>query len=240
MAFAHPAIHALLLDVDDTLVDTRAAMVTAGGAAAASLWPTAPAQVHEQAGVHFHRDPGGWFRRYTAGEIEFVTMRAARVAHLIATFGLEEPEDAHRRFERAYAPAFRDALRLFDDVADLLQAAARAALPVGLLTNSAAHATAEKLEVVGLSGAFPVVATTDTLGFGKPDPRAFLHACERMGAAPARTAYVGDDLVVDALAAREAGLTGIWLDRRGTWDGGDVGVPVVRSLGELGRLLPDG
>ena len=215
-------------------------MVTAGGAAAASLWPTAPTQVHEQAGVHFHRDPGGWFRRYTAGEIEFVTMRAARVAHLIATFGLEEPEDAHRRFERAYAPAFRDALRLFDDVADLLQAAARAALPVGLLTNSAAHATAEKLEVVGLSGAFPVVATTDTLGFGKPDPRAFLHACERMGAAPARTAYVGDDLVVDALAAREAGLTGIWLDRRGTWDGRDVGVPVVRSLGELGRLLPDG
>ena len=111
---------------------------------------------------------------------------------------------------------------------------------MGLLTNSAAHATAEKLDVLGLSGVFPVVATTDTLGFGKPDPRAFLHACERMGSEPARTAYVGDDLVVDALAAREAGLTGIWLDRRGTWAGGDVGVPVVRSLGELGRLLPDG
>ena len=94
---------------------------------------------------------------------------------------------------------------------------------MGLLTNSAAHATAEKLEVLELSGAFPVVATTDTLGFGKPDPRAFLHACERMGSEPARTAYVGDDLVVDALAAREAGLAGIWLDRRGTWAGGDVG-----------------
>ena len=149
-------------------------------------------------------------------------------------------EDAHGRFERAYAPAFRDALRLFDDVADLLEAAARAAVPLGLLTNSAAHATAEKLDVLGLSGVFPVVATTDTLGFGKPDPRAFLHACERMGSEPARTAYVGDDLVVDALAAREAGLTGIWLDRRGTWAGGDVGVPVVRSLGELDRMLPDG
>ena len=61
-----------------------------------------------------------------------------------------------------------------------------------------------------------------------------------MGSEPARTAYVGDDLVVDALAAREAGLAGIWLDRRGTWAGGDVGVPVIRSLGDLGRLLPGG
>jgi putative hydrolase of the HAD superfamily len=214
-------------------------MVTAGGAAAASLWPTAPAELHEQAGVHFHRDPGGWFRRYASGEMDFVAMRAARVAQLMATFGLEELEDAHGRFERAFAPAFRDALRLFDDVDDLLRAAARAALPVGLLTNSAAHATAEKLEVLELAGAFPVVVTTDALGVGKPDPRAFLHACERMGSEPARTAYVGDDLVVDALAAREAGLSGIWLDRRGTWAGDDVGVPVVPSLGRLGRLLTD-
>ena len=126
--------------------------------------------MHEQAGVHFHRDPGGWFSRYASGEVEFVAMRAARVAHLIATFGLEELEDAHGRFEQAYAPAFRDALRLFDDVADLLRAAARAAVPLGLLTNSAAHATAEKLGGARALRRLPVVATTDTLGFGKPDP----------------------------------------------------------------------
>ena len=41
---------ALLLDVDDTLVDTRAAMVAAAFAAAASLWPHEPPEVHHRAG----------------------------------------------------------------------------------------------------------------------------------------------------------------------------------------------
>jgi len=228
---------ALLLDVDDTLVDTRAAMVAAGGAAAASLWPHEPPEVHHRAGVHFHRDPGGWFRRYTAGEMAFEAMRAARVADLVAVLGLAPVDDAHRRFELAYRPAFRASLRLFGDVLALLEAARRATVPVGLLTNSAARSTTDKLEVLGLTGAFPVVATTDTLGFGKPDPRAFLHAYARLGAEPARTAYVGDDLVVDAVAARDAGLLGIWLDRGHRWDGADVGVPVVGSLGEVLGVL---
>nr|WP_082570968.1 HAD-IA family hydrolase [Cellulomonas sp. Root485] len=52
-------------------------------------------------------------------------------------------------------------------------------------------------------------------GFGKPDPRVFVEACRRLGTAPERTAYVGDELDVDAVAARAAGLLGIWVDRPG-------------------------
>ena len=106
---------ALLLDVDDTLVDTRAAMVAAGGAAAASLWPHEPPELHHRAGVHFHRDPGGWFRRYTAGEMAFEAMRAARVADLVTVLGLAPVDDAHRRFERAYQRGLPRRLRLFGD-----------------------------------------------------------------------------------------------------------------------------
>ena len=82
----------------------------------------------------------------------------------------------------------------------------------------------------------------DTLGFGKPDPRVFLEACRRLGTDPARTAYVGDEPDVDAAAARDAGLVGVWLDRPGarrrpvdeaTLDG----VTVIRSLTELPAAL---
>ncbi|HET7303783.1 MAG TPA: HAD family hydrolase, partial [Segeticoccus sp.] len=55
----------LLLDVDDTLVDTRAAMVAAGTAAVAALWPDVGEEVHRAAGARFHRDPGGFFTRFT-------------------------------------------------------------------------------------------------------------------------------------------------------------------------------
>lgn len=52
-------------------------------------------------------------------------------------------------------------------------------------------------------------------GSGKPDPRVFAEACRRLGTEPARTAYVGDELDIDALAAVQHGLVGVWLDRPG-------------------------
>lgn len=80
-------------------------------------------------------------------------------------------------------------------------------------------------------------------GSGKPDPRVFAEACRRLGTDPARTAYVGDELDVDARGALAAGLVGVWLDRPGTRRGGPhpedpasaraSGVHVVHGLADL-------
>ena len=74
----------------------------------------------------------------------------------------------------------------------------------------------------------------DTLGFGKPDPRVFALACELIGVDAANVAYVGDEYDIDALAANEAGLMGIWLDR-GT--GHSVGPPEATSITTLAGLV---
>ena len=176
-----PVTSALLLDVDDTLIDTRAAMVAAGAAAVAELWPEAGAEVHHAAGVHFHRDPSGFFGRFATGELGFAQMREARVADLLEAFSFTAIDEVNRRFEEAYAPAFSANVRLFDDVLPFVEAATTAGIPMGLLTNSASYYTQQKLEITGLEGVFAVVVTRDTLGFGKPDPRAFHHACELLG-----------------------------------------------------------
>jgi putative hydrolase of the HAD superfamily len=235
-------ITALLLDVDDTLMDTRAAMVAAGSAAAAELWPEAGAQVHHAVGVRFHGDPRGFFGRFTTGELGFAEMRRARVGDLLEFFSLAAMDQVSRRFEEAYAPAFRANVRLFDDVLPLVEAARSAGIWLGLLTNSSSQYTQRKLEVTGLAGVFAVVATRDTLGFGKPDPRAFHHACELLAVRPEETAYVGDHIEIDAIAAKDAGLYAVWLRR----DPGDIsgarlaqahGIPVVTSLTEVVALL---
>lgn len=233
---------ALLLDVDDTLIDTRAAMVAAGAAAVAALWPEAGPQVHQDAGVHFHRDPAGFFIRFTTGELGFAQMREARVADLVEVFSLKAIDEVNRRFEEAYEPAFFTNARLFDDVLPLVEAAATAGIPTGLLTNAAAHYTKQKLEITGLEGVFGIVVTRDTLGFGKPDPRAFHHACELLGSEPCETMYVGDHIEVDAIAAQDAGLYAVWL-HRDPGDGTDMqlarahGIPVVSSLKDVAALL---
>jgi putative hydrolase of the HAD superfamily len=252
-------ISALLLDVDDTLVDTRAAMVAAGEAAAAALWPQAGPEVHHGAGVHFHADPSGIFGRFSTGELSFAQMRQARVIDLLEFVALAATDEALQRFEEAYEPAFLSTLRLFDDVVPVLQALRSRGMPTGVLTNSSSVYTSQKLEMTGLAGFFAVVATRDTLGFGKPDARAFHHACRLMGTAPSETLYVGDHLEIDAIAAQDAGLPALWLHRDavdamdavdavgsvGSVDAAgralahERGIPVITSLTQVPALLAD-
>jgi putative hydrolase of the HAD superfamily len=237
----------ILLDLDDTLIDTRAAMVAAGAVAAAELWPEAGAEVHRAAGVHFHRDPAGLFAHFTSGEVSFAQMRQARVADLLETFALPAVDELAKRFEQAYEPSFAANLHAFDDVTPLLQAARTAGVCVGLLTNSSSAYTQVKLQVSGLEGVFAVVATRDTLGFGKPDERVFRHACRLMGSRAAETVYVGDQLEIDAIGATRAGLRAIWL-QRGPGEAPACantgtrahGIPVVSSLREVAALLTRG
>lgn len=205
-------IRALVLDVDDTIVDTRGAMVAAGAVAAAALWPD-HVESHVAMAERYHADPARWFRRYAAGDVAFETMRARRLDEVAAAFGVVLPEAARARFEAAYQPAFRSAQRLFPDVPGLLEAAAHRDLPVGLLTNSAAAPTKVKLAALELTERFDVVVTTDTLGVGKPDPRVYFEVCRLLGTAPEMAVCIGDSLERDVHGARRAGLRALWLDR---------------------------
>ena len=114
---------------------------------------------------------------------------------------------------------------------------------VGALTNAATEYQVRKLTRAGLAADVPLLVGVDTLGFGKPDPRVFAEACRRLGTEPGRTAYVGDELDVDARAATAAGLRGVWLARPGLGPKGDedlVTVPtdvVIASLDELPAVL---
>jgi putative hydrolase of the HAD superfamily len=239
---SRPAAAALLLDVDDTLIDTRAAMVAAAEATIAQLWPGIGPETRHAAGVRFHSDPGGFFARFTTGELSFIQMRQARFADLLASLAPAAADADFARFEEVYAPAFAGGVRLFDDVLPLVEAVGEAGIPMGLLTNSSTGYTEQKLEITGLAGVFAVVATRDTLGYGKPDSRAFHHACRLLGVSPAETLYVGDHLEIDAIAATDAGLSGVWL-RRDTGESQrmtrarECGIQVVSSLSQVPDLL---
>jgi putative hydrolase of the HAD superfamily len=219
-------------------------MVAAGQAAVAQLWPHSDPQMAHAAGVHFQGDPSGFFGRFATGELSFAQMRAARVADLVESFSLGAVEEGNERFDDVYEAAFVAKVRLFDDVLPLLAAGAAAGIRIGLLTNSSSPYTQQKLEITGLTGAFASVATRDSLGFGKPDPRAFHHACRLLQSAPCETIYVGDDLEIDAIAAADAGLSAVWLQREpGEPSGGlraravSRGIPVVSSLSQVLALL---
>lgn len=246
MTAAHPAAPALrvdgvLFDVDDTLVDTRGAFVHALAAVARRYLPTGPEHDAEILSV-WRADAGGHYAAYTRGEVSHEEQRLARANELHARFGGPALDEASfAEWDGVFDGSFRAAWARHDDADDVVDALLDAGVVVGALTNAAAAYQQAKLEATGLDRV-PLLVTVDTLGFGKPDPRVFLEACRRLGTDPARTAYVGDEPDVDAAAARDAGLVGVWLDRPGARrrpvdEAWLAGVTVIRSLSELPAAL---
>lgn len=231
----------LLLDIDDTLLGTRAAMWSAGGVAAQQLWPTTDARRALDAGRRYRADPDGHFRAYTRGECDFDTMRAWRVHDVASWLGAQPAAGDADRWAALFDPAFAEALRVFDDVLPTLERCRSAGMPVALLTNSSTAYTTSKLELCDLDGVVEDltagVLTKDTLGCGKPAPEVFHHGCALLGLPPGRVAYIGDELDYDVLAALDAGLGAAWVLREGyERDRDDLRAAGERGLAPLGGL----
>lgn len=207
------AVDGVLFDIDDTLVETRAAFRVALSAVLDRYVPGADVDV---ALALWRADAGGHYRAYTRGERTFRDQRMTRANELHAALGGPALDDAaYDAWDAVFDDAFASGWTAHDDVEPVLARLLDAGVRIGALTNARHAYQTTKLARAGLGDRLEVLVGVDTLGFGKPDPRVFLEACRRLGTAPARTAYVGDELDVDAVAARDAGLAGVWLDRPG-------------------------
>jgi putative hydrolase of the HAD superfamily len=228
-------VRGVLFDVDDTLVDHSGAQRAAIVAYLASLGLD-----HDAAAVRRWRDAEErHFGRHLTGELTFQGQRRARVREMLAGNGDAEIDDATADgWFAGYTAHFEANWTTYDDVGAALAMVASRALPVGIVTNVGADHQRRKLAMVGLADCFDVVVGLDTLGFGKPDPRVFHHACELLGTQPSDTFFVGDRLDHDAVGARDAGLRAVWLDRSG-FAGNDVpaGVTRLTSLAELEAVV---
>ena len=72
---------------------------------------------------------------------------------------------------------------------------------------------------------------SEDIGIAKPDPGIFLHAVKQAGMEPSKCWYIGDKISIGAKAAMDAGLTGIWLNRK--LAGKDEKVPEIISFTDL-------
>lgn len=243
-AVSLPPVDGVLFDIDDTLVATREAFGHALSQIARRYLPGVTPERDEELVTAWRADVTDGYGRYTRGETTYREQRMARANDLHAQFGGPVlDDDAYDAWDVVFDAAFRSAWAPHDDASAVVDELLTAGLVVGALSNAATAYQVAKLERAGLGDRVPMLVGVDTLGFGKPDPRAFAEACRRLGTDPARTAYVGDDVVLDAIASSDAGLVGIWLDRPG-----DRRIPVtddqaaavqarITSLDELPALL---
>ncbi len=227
---------ALLLDLDDTLLDYS------GGVEAhweAAVCAHAPAALDPATLVAAVAETRRWFWDDPARHRrERVNMLGAW-QHIVE-FALErlrvEAAGVAPAIARDFAARRRAAMRLFPDTLESLERFRRRGVPLGLVTNGDAAQQRDKIERHGLAPFFGAIVIEGEFGAGKPDAIVYREALAQLGAAPDAAWMVGDHLEFDVEAPQSLGLKGVWVDREGR--GLPAGSPVrphriVRSLRDL-------
>ncbi|MFT0849475.1 phosphoglycolate phosphatase [Achromobacter sp. F4_2707] len=184
--------HAILIDLDGTLLDTIPDLSAAANAMLAEIGkPQLPID-------------------------DICTFVGKGTAHLVwrclTDSRVNLPADdasvasALNIFNRHYHLTNGREARLYPGVQEGLNAFRSQGVKLAVVTNKPTEFTMPLLKHSGLEPWFDAVVCGDTCSRKKPDPMPLLHACELLGCAPAEALAIGDS-INDALAARAAGIT---------------------------------
>ena len=202
----HFAVHAITLDLDDTLWPIAPVMLRAEqqlddwlrahAPKAAERWPVAA--------MRDLRDRISEQHPHLAHD--YTEQRRLTLAHAFADCG-EDAAHVDAAFAAFYAA--RNQVDCFPDAIAALERIA-AHVPVAALTNGNAD-----LDAIGLARHFRFTLGAREHGAAKPSACIFHAACARLGLVPPQVLHVGDDIELDVVGAARAGLRTCWLNREG-------------------------
>lgn len=183
---ARAPLHAVLFDLDGTLVDSAPDLGGAGN------------DLRERRGLPAL--PLTDFRPMTGAGARGMLGVALQITP-------EHPEFEALKHEylAIYEARMTRLTRVFEDMAPVLDALDAAGLPWGIVTNKHSRFAVPVVEAAGLAQRSRVLVCGDTTPHAKPHPEPLLEAARRMGVDPARCLYVGDDLR-DIQAGQAAGM----------------------------------
>lgn len=224
-------IRAITLDLDDTLWPVWPTIARAEGALREWLTRHAPAteRLYHTPDVLAHirqRVNAEW--THLAHDLS--ALRQETIRRALALAG----DDAGLA-PQAFAVFFAERQRvdLFDDALPAL-ARLSARFPLVAVSNGNAD-----IATIGIAHHFKGAVSARSLGVAKPDPRIFEASARLVDVAPSQVLHVGDDVHLDVIGARSAGMATVWVNRKGeVWDAALAPPDVeVRTLEPLCRLL---
>ena len=203
---APPAIRAVAIDLDGTLLDTLSELATATNTMLERL-------AASEATPHSHPGIARLLATRSLPENAVRNMIGKGLANLvrqalIAAIGDEPSPELCSHALGVYQACYFEILGTtavpYDGVIAGLDRIRALGLPIACITNKAARFTLPLLERTNLGGRFGHVVCGDTYERRKPDPMPLLKTAERFGCLPAELLMIGDS-INDVAAARAAG-----------------------------------
>ncbi|MEO0959889.1 MAG: phosphoglycolate phosphatase [Pseudomonadota bacterium] len=183
-------LHAVIFDLDGTLVDSATDIATSLNATLETLGrpPLPLLRVLDNVGHGMRHLIAGCLAESGGGaEDEALIDRALAI------------------YRAQYAEHLADTTRPYQHVRETIEALAVTGLRLGICTNKPAARSERLLAALNLAQPFQAVVGGDTLPQRKPDPAPLLHAAAQLSTDPADTLFVGDS-APDEEAARRAGM----------------------------------
>lgn len=232
---------AMLIDLDDTILDDSGGMEAAWIAACTEAARRAPAldamrlrEAIEEMRKWYWADPA----RHREGRLDLLASRRLIIGRAIARFAVEPQQGAaladelamlvHTRREAAICP--------LPGAIETVVALRERGVRLALITNGAGPSQRAKVERFALTPHFAAILIEGENPWGKPDERVYHAALQALGVSPAETWMVGDNLEWEVAVPQRLGMRGIWLDRAGAGlPSGSTVRPdrIIRSLTEL-------
>lgn len=159
--------------------------------------------------VYTDRNEEHW-RAFERGETTVQELRVSRFDKTIQDLSIGDRVEAED-LNKLYINTLVSLKNLMNN-AKLILDYLRPDYELGILTNGHKEEQYKKMNSSGIFDYFSVIITSDGAGASKPNPKIYRDAIEKSGYNPEEIAFVGDDYVVDTLAANREGITGILLD----------------------------
>ena len=217
-------IRAVLFDFDDTLVDTKEALIELAKHWYGTLPPANRPSTEEE---------------FIAGTLvtnsEQLSLQGYYVTMLEIWPGCFESVEAALE---AHALAVPNAVSVEQRTHTMLRALRTADVPVGVVTNGPTEMQWAKVRNSGVADLVDAVVVSEEFGANKPDPAIFNHALGLIGASPSETLFVGDNTEADIGGASGVGMQTAWMSHGRSWKI-DAYRPdhVIQSVWDVRQLL---
>ncbi|MDO8896453.1 MAG: YjjG family noncanonical pyrimidine nucleotidase [Bacteroidales bacterium] len=157
---------------------------------------------------HIHNDR--LWELYRNGELKKEVLSSLRFADTLKNFGINDEILAEKLSDFYLFHSPRNVF-LFPGTLETL-GYLKKKYSLHIITNGFEDVQRTKLDVSGLGNYFDTVITSEEAGVKKPDKGIFDFAINKTTALKDESIMVGDDLDVDILGARQAGIDGVYFN----------------------------